>query len=271
MTCFGRIFTAYHTCEVWAKEIPSFNPLFYSSLGKESLSTWAAIAQNTEIQKSKAWPWMKETRDNTSGGGGLYLRCPGFTSVHVSLRSEGSLEYIRLCEGRESLSPNFQTFQDPRHQFHGIGRLVLHSIADPGSRIWCLFYLWIRDPGWIKSRSGSRIWNEQPGSYFLELRSHFLGLKYLNSFMRSGIRNQDGKNLDLGTRIKERKKLDLGSWKTSRISNTGFGNPLSSCHTRTTTYAGGTDSLESFALLRSLKIWALENYICLLCHTFTDS
>jgi hypothetical protein len=89
--------------------------------------------------------------------------------------------------------------------------------------------------------------------------------------MRSGIQIRDGKNLDLRTGIKDNKKLDPGSGKTSRISNTGFGNPLSSCHTRTTTYAGGTDSLEIFALLRSLTIWALENYICLLHHTFTDS
>jgi hypothetical protein len=35
-----------------------------------------------------------------------------------------------------------------------------------------------------KSGSGSRIQNEQPGSYFLELRNHFLGLKYLNSLMQ---------------------------------------------------------------------------------------
>ena len=88
--------------------------------------------------------------------------------------------------------------------------------------------------------------------------------------MRSGIRIWDGKYSDLGTGIKDRKKLDPGSGKTSRISNTGFGNPLSSCHIRNTTYGCGTDSLEIFALLRSLKIWALENYICLLltshCH-----
>ncbi len=38
-----------------------------------------------------------------------------------------------------------------------------------------------------KSASGSGIRNEQPGSYFLELRNHFfafLELKYLNSLMR---------------------------------------------------------------------------------------
>jgi hypothetical protein len=40
------------------------------------------------------------------------------------------------------------------------------------------------------------------------------------------------------------------------------------------TYAGRIDSFESesiLALLKSLKILALENYNCLLRHTFTDS
>jgi hypothetical protein len=45
-----------------------------------------------------------------------YLRCPVFTSVHFSLCNEGSSVYIRVCEGRESLSQSFKTF-DPRHQF----------------------------------------------------------------------------------------------------------------------------------------------------------
>jgi hypothetical protein len=43
----------------------------------------------------------------------------------------------------------------------------------------------IRDPEWEKV--SIRIRDEQPGSYFLELRNHFfafLGLKYLNSLMR---------------------------------------------------------------------------------------
>ncbi len=75
--------------------------------------------------------WMKEAMDNTSMVG-VCLRCPLFISVHFSLRNEGSSEYIRLCEGRESLSPNFQTFHDPRHQFHGISTLAsetLHPLA----------------------------------------------------------------------------------------------------------------------------------------------
>jgi hypothetical protein len=65
--------------------------------------------------------------DNTSREG-VYLRCPVFTTVQFSLRNEGSSEYICLCEGREILSPNFQTFQDPWHQFHGIGRLVSETL-----------------------------------------------------------------------------------------------------------------------------------------------
>jgi hypothetical protein len=64
-----------------------------------------------------------------------------------------------------------------------------------------------------KSESGSGIRDEQPGSYFLELRNNFFGfvwgLKYINSLMRirdpgwrqfgSGIR--DGKKSDPGSRI----------------------------------------------------------------------
>jgi hypothetical protein len=50
----------------------------------------------------------------------------------------------------------------------------------------------MRDPGWVKVRI--RIRDEQPGSYFLELRNHFLGLKYLNSLMRI----RDGKYSDPG-------------------------------------------------------------------------
>jgi hypothetical protein len=57
-------------------------------------------------------------------------------------------------------------------------------------RIRGLFDPWIRIPGsgmGRKSASGSGIRDEQPRSYFLELRNHFLvllGLKYLNSLMR---------------------------------------------------------------------------------------
>jgi hypothetical protein len=49
-----------------------------------------------------------------------------------------------------------------------------------GSGIGCLFDPWIRDPGWEKV--SIRIRDEQPGSYFLELRNHFFaffGVKIL--------------------------------------------------------------------------------------------
>ncbi len=58
-------------------------------------------------------PWMKEVKGIRHRGRGVYLRCPVFTTVQFSLRNEGSSEYVCLCEGREILSPNFQTFQDP--------------------------------------------------------------------------------------------------------------------------------------------------------------
>jgi hypothetical protein len=66
-----------------------------------------------------------------------------------------------------------------------------------------------------KSASGSGIRDEQPGSYFPELRNQFLvflGLKYLYSLIRirdpgwrqfgSGIR--DGKKSDLGSGIRDK-------------------------------------------------------------------
>ncbi len=62
------------------------------------------------------------------------------------------------------------------------------SVADPdpGSGIGCLFDPWTREPGsGRKSASGSGIRDEQPGSYFLELRNHFfafLGVKILKFF-----------------------------------------------------------------------------------------
>jgi hypothetical protein len=56
------------------------------------------------------------------------------------------------------------------------------------------------------SRSGIRIRNEQPDSYFRELGNHFFGLKYLNYLMRI----RDGKNSDQGSgmeKIRIRDKL----------------------------------------------------------------
>jgi hypothetical protein len=53
-----------------------------------------------------------------------------------------------------------------------------NQCCESGSGIRCLFDPWIRDPGWVKVRI--RIRDEQPGSYFLELRNLFFGLKYSN-------------------------------------------------------------------------------------------
>jgi hypothetical protein len=63
-----------------------------------------------------------------------------------------------------------------------------------------------------KSGSESGIRNEQPGSYFLELGNHFLGLKYLNSLMR--IWDPDPGQGDGKIWIQ-----DLESGKTSQIRN----------------------------------------------------
>ena len=55
--------------------------------------------------------WVKSMDEGSKwirhGGGGAYLRCPVFTTVHFSLRDEGSSEYIQVSERRESLRPNF--------------------------------------------------------------------------------------------------------------------------------------------------------------------
>jgi hypothetical protein len=78
--------------------------------------------------------------------------------------------------------------------FQVIFMLFTCSVADldPGSGAFLT-------PGsGMDKKSGSGIRNEQPGSYFLELRKHFLGLKYLNSLM--WIRDPDcKKNLDPGS------------------------------------------------------------------------
>jgi len=56
-------------------------------------------------------------------------------------------------------------------------------------------------------KSGSGIRDEQPRSYFLELRNHFFGLKYLNSLMR--IRDPGWEQF--GSGIRDGKKSDPGS------------------------------------------------------------
>jgi hypothetical protein len=69
------------------------------------------------------------------------------------------------------------------------------SVADPDPGCGAFLAPWIRDPGWVESQHpDSGIWDEQPGSYFLELRNYFFWLKYLNFLMRI----RDGDSSDPG-------------------------------------------------------------------------
>ncbi len=87
-------------------------------------------------------------------------------------------------------------------------RSIITSFADPdpGSGAF-----WPLDPEsgiGKKSGSGSGIRDEQPGSYFLELRNHFFGLKYLNSLIPgSGMeKNSDSGSGIEKSRIRDREK-----------------------------------------------------------------
>ncbi len=66
--------------------------------------------------------------DNTSRCGGL----PTLPGLYLSTFQPSQRGFFRVhrfvWRERESMSPNFQTFQDPRHQFHGIGRLVSETL-----------------------------------------------------------------------------------------------------------------------------------------------
>ena len=49
-------------------------------------------------------PWMKEVIGIRHGGGGANLRCPVSTTVHFSLRNEGSSGY--MCVKGERVGEN---------------------------------------------------------------------------------------------------------------------------------------------------------------------
>ncbi len=103
---------------------------------------------------------------------------------------------------------------------------LFFSVADPdsGSGIRCLFDPWNRDPGWVESQHpdpGSGIRDEQPGSYFLELRNHFFGflgvkiLKFFDADPGSGIR--DGDSSDPGFGIEKSATLLFLEGKIKRV------------------------------------------------------
>jgi hypothetical protein len=66
-----------------------------------------------------------------------------------------------------------------------------------------------------KSASGSGIRDEQPGSYFLELRNHFVGVKILKFFDAD-----PGSGMET-VRIRDGKSRIRDPGLTSRIRNTG--------------------------------------------------
>jgi hypothetical protein len=79
-------------------------------------------------------------------------------------------------------------------------------IRDPGLGTFLTPGAWIRDPGWKKV--SIRIRDEQPGSYFLELRNlffAFMGVKILTFF------DQDPGWRQFGSGIRDGKKSDPGS------------------------------------------------------------
>ncbi len=74
-----------------------------------------------------------------------------------------------------------------------------------------------------KSASGSGIRDEQPGSYFLELRNHFfvfLGLKYLNTLMR--IRDPGWRQFGSGIRDKRPGSATLAPAQTYAVCLQGI-------------------------------------------------
>jgi hypothetical protein len=78
-----------------------------------------------------------------------------------------------------------------------------------------------------KSGSGSGIRDEQPGSYFLELRNHFVRVKILNSLMR--IRDPGWKNSGLGSGMEKSRIRDWEKYPGSATLVTMFPFPEPVC------------------------------------------
>jgi hypothetical protein len=87
-----------------------------------------------------------------------------------------------------------------------------YQCCGSGSGIRSLFDPRIRDPGWVKNQDpdpGSWIRDEQPVSYFLELRNYFFGLTILEFFdVDPGLGIRDGNNLDPGSGMEKSRIRD---------------------------------------------------------------
>jgi hypothetical protein len=98
-----------------------------------------------------------------------------------------------------------------------IKEVILKSVLRIRIRDPVLFFdPWIRDG----KKSGSRVRDEDPGSYFRELRDNFLGSKYFNSFEGSGSRiflTLDGKHPGPATLLKIVRALQQCRLHNSRL------------------------------------------------------
>ncbi len=159
-----------------------------------------------------------------SGSGFRYFSESGARSRLLLIPSSGTLTwnfwFFSFLGGQ--FWPALIRIRNPDPQ-SGSSIRIQNQCCGSGSGIRDWVPSWPLDPGSGMGESqhpdpGSGIRDEQPGSYFLELRNHFfafLGLKYLHSLMRirdlgwrlfgSGIR--DGKK----SRIRDGKKSNPGS------------------------------------------------------------
>jgi hypothetical protein len=81
----------------------------------------------------------------------------------------------------------------------------IDSVPDPGSGVWPLDPVSEIQDGW---KVRIRIRDQQPESYFRELRNCSFGLKYLNSFM--GIQDSGWKKFGSGINISDPQTLHIG-------------------------------------------------------------
>jgi hypothetical protein len=129
----------------------------------------------------------REVPDRIRLGGSVIIRPPGFRSL---IRIYGSAKNINgggSCTCRALLMSYVKSLVDP----------------DPGSGAFLT-------PGsgmGRKSASGSGIRDEQPGSYFLELRNHFFGVKIYKIVLKIA-RIRDGDSSDPGSGMEKSRIRD---------------------------------------------------------------